>query len=228
MKFTSQIVAAASGSVGGCVYSRNRYGQYIRNRAVPVNPGSVFQDAVRSGLSALAVAWVSELTQVQRDGWDAYAAAVPRTDALGNTIHILGLNWYVAMNTLRLQSGLTRIDTAPIQQTGTSMTPPEPFANSPANEEFDVTFTNTDEWAGAVGGSLYVFVGQPTNITRNFMKGPFRLADRIAGAVVPPTSPATLVSPFAYAAGQKLWVRFIAQAADGRLSAPTVRSAIAA
>lgn len=227
MKFTSPVIAAASGSIGGCTWSRNRYGQYLRNRSIPVNPGSAFQDVVRAALGSLSTAWVNELTDPERSAWDTYAAAVPTTDALGNTRFILGLNWYTAINTLRIQSGMARLDAAPIPQTRTSLTPPIAEAASEASQEIEVSFTNTDEWAGAVGGRLFVFVGGPRNATRNFFKGPFRLAGNVPGAVSPPASPELFTSPFAFSEGQRMYVRSVAMAADGRISSGTISTVIA-
>lgn len=227
MKFTSPVIAAASGSIGGCTWSRNRYGQYLRNRSIPVNPGSVFQDVVRAALGSLSTAWVNELTDAERSAWDTYAAAVPTTDALGNTRFILGLNWYAAINTLRIQAGMARLDAAPVIQTRTSLTPPVLEAGSEASQDLEVSFTNTDEWATAVGGRLFIFVGGPRNATRNFFKGPFRFTTTVNGAVVPPTSPTTFASPFTFAEGQRMYVRTVAMSVDGRISSGTISSVVA-
>ena len=226
MKFTSPVIAAGSGSIGGCVWSRNRYGQYLRNRSIPVNPGSVYQDVVRAALGALSIAWVNELTDPERSAWDTYAAAVPTTDALGATRFILGINWYVAINTLRIQAGMARLDAAPIPQTRTSLTPPVLEAGSEASQDLEVSYTNSDEWATAVGGRLFLFVGGPRNATRNFFKGPFRFASMVNGAVVPPVSPTTFASPFFMAEGQRMYVRSVAMAADGRISSGVISSVV--
>ncbi|KKL73251.1 hypothetical protein LCGC14_2076760, partial [marine sediment metagenome] len=50
-------VAAISGSIGGTVYSRNRGGAYIRNRAIPVDPNTSFQINVRAILAAQSQNW---------------------------------------------------------------------------------------------------------------------------------------------------------------------------
>lgn len=227
MKFTSQIVSAASGSIGGCTYSRNRYGAYIRNRSVPVNPSSVEQQAVRSALATIAQAWSSELTAAQRDAWDAYAAAVPRVDALGQSQFVLGINWYVAINVLRLQSAIARLDAAPIILTGSALSPIAVTGADADAPEITFTFNTADEWT-ADDGALFVFTSQGTNPSRNFFKGPFRLADTVPGdTTTPPASPFTSPAAFVSGAGQQVWARFIAMAPDGRLSAPQIKSVIA-
>jgi hypothetical protein len=227
MKFTSQIVSAASGSIGGCTYSRNRYGSYIRNRSVPVNPSSTEQQAVRSALATIAQAWASALTAAERDAWDAYAAAVPRVDALGNSQFVLGINWYVAINVLRLQSSIARLDAAPSILTGSALSPITMTGADADAPEITFTHTVADEW-NADGGYLFVFTSHGTNPSRTFFKGPFRLADAVIGDTTTPiASPYTAPAAFVSAAGQQVWARFIAMAPDGRLSAPQIKSFIA-
>lgn len=227
MKFKSIVFASSSGSVGGCTYSHNRYGSYIRNRSVPVNTNTSLQNTVRANFSSRAQAWGSVLTDAQRDSWNQYAAAVPRLDAFGSPQFVLGINWYIAMNTLRMLGGQSPLTTAPSILTGASLTPPVLFANDGGTANFDVTFTNTDEWATAAAGRLFCFIGGPTNPTRTFFKGPFKFADTVNGAVTPPTSPATIAGPITYQVDQRMHARFVAQTADGRMSAPVLVSAIA-
>ena len=50
-----------SGSQGATTWARNRYGQYTRMRAHPVNPNTPAQRQARSALSGCASAW-QELT----------------------------------------------------------------------------------------------------------------------------------------------------------------------
>jgi hypothetical protein len=72
LKFTSQIVAGASGSIRGLTASHNRGGQYFRGRTIPTNPNSVFQQAVRNNLSVLQTRFLSTLTAAQRLAWTTY------------------------------------------------------------------------------------------------------------------------------------------------------------
>lgn len=93
-----------SGSLAGSTSSRNRFGQYRRTRATPVNPNTSFQQAVRAGLATSAVAWKS-LTDAQRAQWLSWAEAHPRTDSLGQTYTLTGFQAYVSVNQLRVQAG---------------------------------------------------------------------------------------------------------------------------
>lgn len=46
----------ARGSIGGQVFSKNRFGNYMRARITPVNPNSARQAVVRAIVQALAAA----------------------------------------------------------------------------------------------------------------------------------------------------------------------------
>ena len=226
VKFTSQIIAAASGSVGGCVFSRNRFGAYTRNRAIPVNPASNQQQILRSALGTLVQRWTGTLTSTQRAGWENWAANTPQTDALGNPYNMTGQNAYVSMNSTRIQTSQAILDTAPIIFAGAALTPPAIVSATASTEAISVSFTNTDLWATAVGGQLYVYCGRPQNPTKLFFKGPYRFSGKISGAVTPPTSPMSITSQFPFEVGQRVHVRFRAQNSDGRLSTITRASAL--
>lgn len=110
-----------SGSVGGVTSSRNAFGQYRRARAVPVNPNTDRQTVVRSWLGGLAASW-ADLTNDQRVGWNALAAAMGVTDSLGSVVYPTGFNRFIGTNLARLNMGMTQIPDAP----PSSIAPPAP------------------------------------------------------------------------------------------------------
>ncbi|MBE3111871.1 MAG: hypothetical protein IMZ46_15435 [Acidobacteria bacterium] len=215
MKFESQVYTAASGSVGGLVYSHNRFGMYTRGRATPTNPNSIAQQAIRGAMGLAHNGWKA-LTQVQRDGWKFYADCTPILDALGKVVYLTGLSMYLRQFMLRHRAGDAPVSAAPVSTGLTELTAPVATVTAPL--DLGLAFTNTDEWANAVGGHLYVFSSQPQAPTKNFFRGPYRLAGVVDGAVVPPVSPAAFVLPFAVAATQRVFLRAIACDAEGRLS----------
>ncbi len=73
MIFTSPLIEAGSGSVAGLTFSRNKGGNYLRGRAIPTNPNSPLQQAVRSIMSQLTANWLNVLTAIQRVAWETYA-----------------------------------------------------------------------------------------------------------------------------------------------------------
>lgn len=107
-----------SGKQGGIVWSRNRFGAYARNRAVPVNPDSARQRTVRNQFSQNAKSW-SELTNDARLMWTNMAANLPRKNRLGDTIYLTGSQQY--------QSSNQYVSTFGLSITAPSTTTPVPF-----------------------------------------------------------------------------------------------------
>lgn len=221
MKFKGTLIGPASGSMMGLTASRNRGGQYFRRRATPTNPNSPAQNLVRGYLSALSSLWNNTLTTAQRTGWDTYALNVPLTNTMGDAINVGGLGMYIRSNVPRLTGSIARIDDAPTTFNLGSLTLPTIISATAATDILSVGYTNTDPWAIAVGGALMVYTSRPQNPSINFFRGPYRFAGKVAGAVIPPTSPVAITSPFPFAVGQKVFVRVNAFTADGRLSAET-------
>lgn len=218
MKIASQIATKMSGSIGGITGSHNRGGMYLRARAMPVNPNTSQQQSVRAAMDACTTYWSTTLTTAQRNAWDTYAKNVTKTDKLGEARNLTGQNWFCAVNVVRVQAGVAILAAAPaVFNTGT-LTPVSITASTPATPSIGITFTNTDSWATAVGGYLFVWVSRPQSPTVNRPTNGYRYAGKVSGAVSAPTSPATMTVPFAFATGQRLWVKTRAMQTDGRLS----------
>lgn len=224
MKIKSALLTMASGSIGGITGSHNRGGMYLKARRVPVNPNTSFQQAVRNNLSLLQTRFANTLTSAQRTAWATFAFNVPVTNAMGDTIKLTGQMWYVKANSLRLQSSLAPVDTAPVIFDLASLTQPVPTLTAlgtTVSMAYTVT-AGTDDWAREVGGALLIYASRSQNLTKNFFNGPYRFAGKVAGAVTPPTSPAVITLPFAAGStGQKIYFRAISVRADGRPS-PTL------
>jgi len=218
MKYRSQIVTAASGSVGGCVFSRNRYGSYIRNRSLPVNTKSTQQTIIRSALASLVVRWTSILTVAQRSGWETWAANTPQTDSIGQTYNMTGQNAYISMNPVRIQVGLAVVDAAPSVFASAALTPTGIVSATAATEVLSISFNNADVWANETGGALLVYVARPQNPSKLFFAGPYRFMGRINGAATPPTSPLPITSTFPFEVGQRIHTRYRAVNANAQIS----------
>lgn len=102
----------SSGSQAQTTASHNAFGQYTRNRRKPVNPNTSHQSVVRNLLSTLAKAWKG-LTDAQRAGWKGLALQVPRTDSLGQTIHLSGFQEYISLNSKRGNFGDSTLSDPP-------------------------------------------------------------------------------------------------------------------
>lgn len=223
------LVASGSGSVGGITASRNRGGAYFRNRTIPINPGSARQQVVRAVMATLSTRWVEVLTAAQRAAWETYSLQVPLMNPLGEPRNVGGVGMFVRCNSPRISfpaSTLDIIDDAPtIFDVGT-FTPPSAGVVSEATQQVAWVFDNSDGWAIAVGGAMYVYASRPQNPSVNYFKGPYQPAGIIEGAVIPPTSPDSLDLPFPVVEDQKVFFRANVSQVDGRLSSTFRTSAI--
>lgn len=113
-KFTpGPAVAGISGSTGGTVFSRNRYGAYMRYRAIPVNPSTVYQQVQRSVIGALSQQWQG-LDEENRKAWVTWAQNNPISDSLGFQQILTGHVAFVKLNTRVLRMGGTLLTLPPI------------------------------------------------------------------------------------------------------------------
>jgi len=217
-------VATISGSVGGVTFSRNRGGPYMRTRAIPVNPNTTFQQQVRSLMATLTSGWIDDLTDDQRAAWDTYALNVHLPNPLGAPRNVGGLAMYVRSNIPRLQADpvkYPRVDDAPTTFNLGTYTLPSLDNASEAAQTADVTFDNTDDWAGEDNSGLLIYGSRAKNPSINYMKGPYRFAAEVEGdSVTPPTSPHSVTWPFPFVETQRLFAFFRVSRADGRLSSP--------
>ncbi len=114
MKFTpGPAIAAASGSIGGTTFSRNRYGPYTRNRSIPIISTSIDALAAKQRFATQSAAW-SALTAAQRLAWGQFAATHPISDRLGQSQILAPNAVFIQLNTRIVQAGGTQIVDPPI------------------------------------------------------------------------------------------------------------------
>ena len=206
-----------SGKQGGIVWSHNASGPYVRNRAIPTNPNTSRQVAVRNAVRALSIHWNITLTQVQRDAWDVYAANVSWLNRLGQSITLNGLNHFIRSNTPLVVSGIARVDAAPvifdIAVAEASLT----ATASEATQNLTIDGDAAADWIGEAGAWQFYYMGLPQNASRKFFKGPYRLITAVPGAG-PPPFPVVIAAAFPFAADQRIWIRSRVARGDGRLS----------
>lgn len=220
--FKSGVISSASGSAGGYTYSHNKGGMYIRNRSIPTNPGSAYQMVVRNAVTTLTAKWQELLTPTQRDAWKVYADQVLLPNPFGDQRAVPALSHYIRCNVPRLQTGLPRVDNAPVVfNLGDATTPTYATLTPPTAATF--TFDNTDDWANEDDAAMLFYISPPRPQSVNYFKGPYRYADKTDGdAVTPPTSPNAIVTPFIYSASapQRSFAQVRVSRADGRLTGP--------
>jgi hypothetical protein len=167
-----------SGSLQGTTYGRNRFGQYTRSRATPVNPNTSAQGTVRARLSANAAAWRT-LTDAQRAGWASLGSMIQRTDSLGQQYTLNGFMAYCSVNNNLEGIGSARVSDAP-----ELVTPPAILtaALTLTSAAFSIAFTPTPLGAGA---HLQVFASPQQSAGRTF-NGDFRFIALGAAATASP------------------------------------------
>ncbi len=213
-------IIALSGKIAGLVYSRNRSGAIVRAWAKPVNPDTARQQAVRNIMQTLSTAWGNVLTATQRAQWNAYATAVLAKNKLGETIQLTGQNWFVGNNSAILSAGGPVVEDGPAILSKPDADPTFAVVVSEATQQLSVTFDDSLPWANLDDGFLTVQMGTPQNPSREFFKGPYRIAGTVDGLTVgPPVSPALMAVPFPVQEGQKVFVQARIMEADGRVSA---------
>jgi hypothetical protein len=171
----SALVSEMRNKLNGSVLSKNRYGNYMRNKVTPVNPQTSFQTASRQLLASLSQGWAG-LTDAQRQAWRDFAKTVPFTDIFGDQKFLDGKAMYVKCN-----ANLTNVGEATIS------TPGQPTGFAPvsiidsvmgegsgelvtANAEIDTSMTNAD---------FGILISMTPNLKAsiNFVKNQFRLVD---------------------------------------------------
>lgn len=219
MKFTPLLGAQLSGSLAGITASRNRGGAYFRERAIPVQPNTSFQAVIKAIFGGLSTRWSATLTTIQRAAWDQYADGTPLIDVNGDEFIPTGLNMYIRGNTALSQNEQMIVDNGPTTLGLPTVAPLGVSSMSTATEIASVTFDNTDPWANEDEGFLFVYMSRPQKPSINFFKGPYQLAGSVQGDnMTPPTSPASITSPFATVAGDKVFFRAFAIDGEGRKS----------
>lgn len=130
-----QLNVPQSGSQANTTASRNRFGQYLRNRSMPTQPRTAAQVAVRSSLANFSQLWKT-LTDAQRLAWSAYADSHPRTNSLGVSIKLTGSMAYTGVNNALAIAGRPSVSDAPTYDTVEN-----PTFTLLTNQTDDLTFT---------------------------------------------------------------------------------------
>lgn len=175
----------SSGSYQGITASRNRFGQYKRTRAIPVNPASSYQTAVRARLATNASNWRS-LTATQREGWGSFGSNITRADTLGQYYTLNGYEAFCLVNNNRLAAG-DAVLTDPI-----AYDPPDPMTSvtlTATIASLSVAYTPTP-----VGAAERVFVAlSPLRSAGRLYEGDLRL---IAVTAAAGASPANVLAAY--------------------------------
>lgn len=195
---TGLAVSQMSGTMGGVVASRNRYGNYFRRWALPVDPVSELQSQRRSAMSAAVAAW-KLLSSADAETWNVYAANTPWTNRLGETVYLSGMQHFVRVFCFRRMvadqgGGLN----TPLTSCGsTGGLPSQAGVLSVACDVvtgMSLSFDNSEGWANDEDAVLVVRMSQPRPASQVYCGSTFRWAWSVVVTDVPPISP-NVVAP---------------------------------
>lgn len=203
-----------SGSIGNNTWSRNKGGQYVRQRRSPTNPTTSRQLAVRNALGTWSRRWSTTLSATERAAWNAWAAANPRPNSLGVVTPRSGQQVYVGFNSALADAGLP----------STSSPPPGP----PVTVDFTVDATGNigapeivlafDPAAPIVGDKRVVVRWTGWNSPGS---SPNFNQSRVLGYISPTditTGSATLVAPYVPLVGQHTTIYYSVMDDTGQTS----------
>lgn len=182
MKFLG---VSSSGSMAGTTYSRNRFGQYQRRRAIPVNPGTASQANVRARTTTLSQNY-RLLSAVQRAGWADLGLQFSRSDSLGQGYNLTGAQAYNSVNTNNLTAGNAIVSDAPLLAEPAEILTVTPTITAAT---FSVAWTPTPL---AAGERIFIFASPQRSAGVSFNKQ-FRLMGVSAAAG---TSPFTIFTAY--------------------------------
>jgi hypothetical protein len=162
-KFVSQVYSEIRGSVNGVTYARNRFGLYARAKASPVQPRTPAQSERRAQLTVLSQRWRT-LDESNRAEWRALADELTRSDALGLTYRLSGLQAYLQVNLWRALLGIPPQDNPPAQ-----LAAPNPVSIQAINFDTDTNILNIEFSPSPYQGALAIWATAPFSQGINFV-----------------------------------------------------------
>lgn len=157
----------SSGSVNWRTASRNRNGQYIRNRSIPVQPRSSAQLAMRGFMTLASQSW-KELLGDHQTAWKTFGSLHPRTDSLGQSNGLTGQQAFVSVAATNQLLG----DAIP-----TGAPPQDPDFSAFREGTIDSTdgVTTITGYTPPQGGRVMIWASKPASTGRRFFGAPLYL-----------------------------------------------------
>jgi len=199
-------IADARGKLNGHVFSKNRYGNYVRNKVTPVNPSTAFQTAVRNRLAGISVLW-SALTAAQHAAWNSAVGSYGKTNIFGDVVNPSGKTLHQKLNNELLITGTAAISTPPVPVGVDAFT-----SVSVAIAAGAATAVLTYAPAIAADHKVKLFATPGVSAGVSFVKSEYRLIDVIATADASPLDiKAAYIARFGDlpAAGRKVFVKVV-------------------
>jgi len=172
-----------SGKSDGTVFSRNRFGAYVRTKTVPVNPNTGQQSVAREAFRTATGAWKA-LSNADRAAWNTFAAAYVYIDVFGQSKKLTGAQLFIGANARQSQLGLPTSDTP-----GISVPPTSPAINyTPfaqwTSDALSLATVGGANWVIPTGFSVVLWSTGPVPVSNGFssVKNQLRLLGIAANA----------------------------------------------
>lgn len=183
----SALVSEMRNKLNGSVFSKNRGGNYLRNKVTPVNPNTSRQTAVRSALAGFASGFRA-LTAAQIAAWNAAVSSFPYTDIFGDVKTLSGIQLYIKLNMNLTTAGQSAISSPPAPVGVDPLTSAAAAAAAGGAKTF--TFAATPVPAGH---TLIIECTPSVSPGRTFVKNQYRFIKAVAAAA---TSPQTITTEY--------------------------------
>lgn len=209
-----------SGSYAGLTSSRNRFGQYVRNRRSPVQPiGTGRRAFIRAAFGAASTAWAA-LTSDQQAAWSAFAESHPIVNSLGASVTLTGHQMFVAVQTQRQNVSLALSTDPPASTATPTLTAVSLLLNDGPN--FAIDFTSD-----AAGYALFA-ASPPLSPGRHF---PPRFWQASAGGIAEGDAEQPIETPYiaefgALTLGTRIFAKITPVNSEGWTGTPTIVSAV--
>jgi hypothetical protein len=175
------IAGQVSGSIGTQTWSHNRFGAYVRNRSIPVQPQSAVQLTRRATLALHSSAW-QDLSATQRLSWKVWAENNPMVDRLGDKRIMSGHMAYVSLNSRLSIAGNAAITSPPVIA-GPDALKTLSITASVATQAVTAVYTATPIGANI---KLWVTAAKTPTATINYVRNLIRFCECSAAAQASP------------------------------------------
>lgn len=106
------IIGTLKGSVAGLTFQGNTSGSIIRARPTVKKTSTFKQQVSHQSHANLLYQW-QQLTSVERDLWNDYAAVHTKVNKFGEIKTLTGLNWFESVNYMMILQGFSILTTPP-------------------------------------------------------------------------------------------------------------------
>jgi hypothetical protein len=146
----SALISEMRGKLNGSVFTKNRYGNSLRNKVTPVNRRTSFQATIKTLFTSFNQKWRS-LTADQQKAWNAAVEDFKKTNIFGDSYKPSGINLFSELNTNLALIGSAEIDKPPLPVNVPGISEFTIDVDSTLGaEKFDIDFTPTPTSADVV------------------------------------------------------------------------------